>query len=99
MAYSLIISEAAETDIRDAFIWYEEQTNGLGEKFEKHIEAAIHSIVKNPLKTEIRYSKIRIFFLTKFPYGVHFSVTKNEVLIVAVLHTSRDPGRWRERDL
>ncbi len=50
MAYTLHIAEAAEGDIREAFLWYEEQKEGLGNTFEKHISKALDSIRENPLK-------------------------------------------------
>lgn len=39
--YSLSISEAAELDIRDAFLWYEDQKDNLGPTFQKHIPKTI----------------------------------------------------------
>ncbi|MGM0479067.1 MAG: hypothetical protein ACQERC_07565 [Bacteroidota bacterium] len=44
MNYSLSISEAAELDIRDAFLWYEDQKDNLGLTFEKHISKTIQNI-------------------------------------------------------
>jgi hypothetical protein len=35
MSYTLLISEAAEWDIRKAFLWYQEQKISLGVDFEK----------------------------------------------------------------
>ncbi len=71
--------------------------NNLGSLFESHMPEAIESIQSNPLKTQIRYGSTRVFFLKKFPYGIHFLVEKNTILIVAVFHTSRDPERWKGR--
>lgn len=34
MEYSLSISEAAELDTRNAFLWYEDQKDDLGLRFE-----------------------------------------------------------------
>ena len=95
--YSLSISEAAELDIRDAFLWYEEQKDNLGLTFEKHISKTIQTIQKNPLKIQIRYNQTRVAFLKKFPYGVHFNVFENEIIIVAVFHTSQSPKTRSKR--
>jgi plasmid stabilization system protein ParE len=97
MAYTLHIAEAAEGDIREALLWYEEQMEGLGYNFEKHISKALDSLREKPLKNQIRYGSVRMFFLKKFPYGIHFYVSDNNILIVAVFHTSRDPEKWDER--
>lgn len=99
MTYFVEISEAAEDDIEEAFLWYEDQKNNLGYSFEDHVNKAVDSIQNNPLKTQIRYSNTRVFFLKKFPFGIHFQVNEQEkfILIVAVFHTSRDPEKWTER--
>jgi len=36
-------------------------------------------------------------FLKKFPYGVHFNIIENEIIIVAVFHTSQSPKKWSIR--
>ena len=99
MAYSISIAEVAENDIREAFLWYEEQKTNLGSLFGQHVSKAVESIQGNPLKTQIRYGNTRIFLLEKFPYGIHFPVneTKKHVLIVAVFHTSKDAESWTLR--
>lgn len=97
MAYSVSIAEAAEDDIRQAYLWYEKQKESLGNTFEKHVSKAVVSIWSNPLKTQVRYASTRVFYLKKFPYGIHFNVTGKNILIVAVFHTSLNPEKWMER--
>ncbi len=57
----------------------------------------VRHIQKNPLKIQIRYEQIRVSFLKKFPYGIHFNVTENIILIIAVFHTAVDPKKWVKR--
>ena len=99
MAYAIDIAKAAEDDIREAFHWYEDQKDNLGSLFEDHINKSIVSIQNNPLKTQIRYGNTRVFFLEKFPYGIHFQANEQEmtILIVAVFHHSRDSDKWTDR--
>jgi plasmid stabilization system protein ParE len=99
MTYSLEIAAEAETDIRNAFLWYEDQQENLGSTFEQEIKKAIQSIERNPLKTQIRYRDIRVFFLDKFPYGIHFKLDDDLILILAVFHTSQNPGKWKRTKL
>jgi len=100
MPYSISIAEAAENDIREAFLWYEDQKDSLGIRFEDHVSKAVNSIQSNPLKTQIRYGNTRIFFLKKFPYGIHFRVDEvgKSILIVAAFHTSKDSEKWKLRE-
>lgn len=99
MTYAIEISDAAENDIREAFLWYENQQDNLGRLFENHINKAVDSIQSNPLKTQIRYGNTRVFFMKKFPYGLHFQVNpqKKSILLVALFHTSQDSEKWMER--
>jgi plasmid stabilization system protein ParE len=96
MVYSISIAEAAENDIRENLLWYEDQKDSLGIRFEEHVLKAVGSIQSNPLKTQIRYGSTRVFFLKKFPYGIHFQVNEElkSILIVAVFHTARDSEKW-----
>jgi plasmid stabilization system protein ParE len=94
MDYKVIISEAAEYDIEQAFEWYELQKSSLGNSYKTNILKAMESIQKNPFKVQVRYKDVRIFFLKKFPYGIHFNINENIILIIAVFHTSKNPNRW-----
>ncbi|MCF6298205.1 MAG: type II toxin-antitoxin system RelE/ParE family toxin [Flavobacteriaceae bacterium] len=97
MTYSIDIAEAAEKDVHKAFLYYEDKKEDLGYTFETHFDNAVDSIQSNPLKTQIRYADTRVFFLKKFPYGIHFQVKGSVVLIIAVFRTSEDPEKWTER--
>ena len=94
MTHSLVLSKAAENDITAAFLWYECERGGLGIIFEKQISKAIESISDNPLKIQIRYNNVRVSFLKKFPYGIHYIVVANKILIIAVFHTSQNSDKW-----
>lgn len=91
------IAQAAEEDLREAFLWYEDQQAGLGSKFEKAFRKSLTQIRENPKKFQIRYSTVRVCFLKNFPYGIHFTIDDQQVLIAAVFHTSRNPRLWNER--
>ena len=98
MAFTIAISEAAEWDVQQAFQWYEEQQESLGATFETHFSKAIDSIRTNPLKTQVRYHNVRVLFLKKFPFGIHYIIKGNTVIVIAVFHTAMDPTRWGKRN-
>lgn len=97
MKYSLVIAEAAENDIRIAFLWYEEQQEKLGGEFERQISKALASIQDNPLKAQVRYASTRVFFIRKFPFGIHYIIREEDILVLAVFHTSQNPESWYKR--
>jgi len=36
-------------------------------------------------------------FLRRFPYAAYFAVESDVVVVLAVLHVSRDPAEWQRR--
>jgi plasmid stabilization system protein ParE len=95
--YSLVLSDEAYYDILDACLWYESARDGLGKDFELCIEAEINSLLRNPLQYQVKYKEIRIAYIERFPYGIHFIIDKKLIRVIAVFHTSRDPENWEER--
>lgn|SRR5690554_3872128 len=93
------VAKIVNEDLREAAIWYNRASDGLGVVFLKEIKKEVNQILKNPLAYEIRYADIRIAYVKKFPYGIHFEYLEleNQVNILAVLHTSRNPKIWKER--
>ena len=97
MIFSITIASAAEDELLEAYEWYKRQNEELASDFEICFSKAVESIHKNPFKTQIKYETIRVFFLQKFPYGIHFKVEVATILIIAVFHTSINPKRWEKR--
>lgn len=91
MKFRVAISRVALMEIEDARDWYQSQQTDLGRSFSEYVEAAIETISKRPFQTQIKYRNVRIFYLRKFPYGIHYEVSDNEIRIFSVFHTSRFP--------
>ncbi|MFH1570139.1 MAG: hypothetical protein ABIL09_19255 [Gemmatimonadota bacterium] len=43
------------------------------------------------------HERYRRALVRRFPYAVFYECTANAVTILAVLHTARDPAKWRQR--
>ena len=93
------VAEIVKQDIKEAVLWYNREKVCFGAMFLKEIKKEVNRIVENPLTYEVRYATIRIAFLKKFPYGIHFEYLEieNQVDILAVFHTSRNPENWKDR--
>lgn len=96
MKYEVVIVEDARRDIFTAHAWYLEQSIKAADSFAKSVSSSIQRIAKNPYQTQIRYGQIRIAFLKRFPFGIHYTVEEKSIMILAVFHTSRKPKRWPE---
>lgn len=86
-----------DLDIEWAFLWYENEREGLGHEFLEEVRAAYNRIIAWPLGHHHLQAGIRRGLLRRFPYAVYFVVDDDDVVILAVLHTSRDPATWQRR--
>ena len=97
MKYKVIVRPEAELDLSDAVKWYEENLKGLGSNFLLSVEAAIQSLSRNPETYPKVYKNIRRALIRKFPFGVHYIIEENQIIILAVFHFSRNPNNWKSR--
>ena len=95
--YRLISEPRADLDVEAAFDWYENERPGLGLEFLDELRAAYNRIADGPLKYKELRGGIRRALLRRFPYAVYFAVEADIVVVVAVLHASRDPAEWQRR--
>jgi len=86
MNFNVIVSAAAYEDLEESADWYED-----------HFYKCLLSLEDNPNLVSIRYDDVRIKYITRFPFGIHFLVEGNVVKIFAVFSTRRDPIKWKNR--
>lgn len=84
-------------DIEAVVLWYEEQRIGLSYDFELCLEAGIEEVLRNPEAFQKRYKQVKIKFISRFPYGIHYIFIENEITVIGVFHTSRSPKNWSKR--
>ena len=90
------ISSDAETDVAQAYWFYEEQADGLGEYFRDCILADIDSLRFYAGIHEMAHGYHRMLAKT-FPFTIYYQRDSNEVIVVAVLDARRDPSWIRDR--
>ncbi len=93
---------AAETEITQAHDYLDAKLRSLGGRFLDDLTATFSEISRQPL----RFQKLetlppdqpyRRALLSVFRYAVVFEIRSDEILIVAVCHTSREPNYWLSR--
>ena len=90
------ISRLAEIDIEKQADWYNDKQSGLGNKFYKHTQTTIGSLLKNAQKFEIKYHianniPVRFRRVSKnFPFQIHYVIQNDTVIILGVLHESSE---------
>lgn len=90
---SVKLLPVVRTDLQKVKKWYNNQSEGLGEKFKAAFNKEIEYIRNNPLYYQIRYKEIRESLVGHFPYGIFylFEEEKHRIVIVGVLYTKRNP--------
>ncbi len=93
MNYEIIIDEFAIQEAQDAYDYYENKQEGLGEKFKVELSNSIDSISENPKYNRRIKNNIRQCLLNKFPFVVIFEIMeeKDIVIVYSIFHTSRNP--------
>ena len=97
MSLELVLKPDAEADIIESAFWYEFQQLGLGVQLIHEIQATFSRIVNSPLMYNIVHRGARRALTRKFPFGVYYRVTEKNIVVIAVMHVSRNPRCWWER--
>ncbi len=97
MSCRLIIRPEAESDLAEAFEWYEQRRPGLGESLLLSVEATLVAIQETPSLFPEVHRNIRRALTRRFPFGVFYVVEGEAVVVIALFHASRDPKGWQNR--
>jgi toxin ParE1/3/4 len=90
----IVFRRGVGRDMAAAFRWYEAQRAGLGEEFLAAARSSFQSIQSHPEMHALVHGDLRRIVLSRFPYAVFYTVQPRRVLVLAVLHTARDPEIW-----
>ncbi len=91
--YRVIIETEAGYELTEASLWYEERSAGLGAKFIDAFLNVIEYLEKHPaafVKIAGDYHQIT---MKRFPFVVVYKIIAQEVRVISVFHTSRDPQK------
>jgi toxin ParE1/3/4 len=95
--YRLVAEPRVDLDVAATYQWYENEEPGLGLAFLDQLLATYDRIATGPLQYPDLRSGIRRALLQRFPYAVYFAVEGGFVVVLAILHASRDPAEWQRR--
>lgn len=97
MTLEIRLRPEAEQDLAESATWYEEQRQGLGQEFLDEILTMLSNIADTPLMYPNVHRNTRRALIQRFPFGVYYRVEEMTVIVVAVIHGSRNPRRWKNR--
>jgi plasmid stabilization system protein ParE len=91
------LHKAARREVAETIEYYDAVRVGLGADFAREVERGIDQVLEHPNTWQRVEFGLRRYRLHRFPYGLVYQVDKEQILIVAVMHLSRDPGYWTDR--
>ncbi|HPO17110.1 MAG TPA: type II toxin-antitoxin system RelE/ParE family toxin [Candidatus Hydrogenedentes bacterium] len=94
---SLRFLSPAENEMLKAARYYESKCSGLGCRFLGEVERTTEAISANPRAGAIFRRNIRRRLLPHFPFSLLYSISNEEILVVAVMDLRRDPEYWINR--
>ena len=77
--------------------YYGAREAGLDGRFVDSVEEAIGRILEAPTRWRIIEEDIRRCLTHVFPHGILYTIEQDHILILAVMHCSREPGYWKRR--
>ncbi len=95
----LRLHRLAVTEIDHEVDYYESCQAGLGEALEREIDAVLELILQFPeAAPQWRdRSDRRIAVLDRFPFALPYQIGGQDIVVLALAHTSRRPGYWARR--
>lgn len=98
MNYVVKILTPASNDALEAALWYDAQSDGLGDQFLEEVDIAARKLVSNPEIHRIRFEDVRRAPLHRFKfYGLYYLIREKEIWVISVFHGRRHPGWLRAR--
>jgi plasmid stabilization system protein ParE len=93
MSHALIIRRRAEHHMAEAGLWYESRRAGTAVHFIRCVDAAISLITRHPEAGPVQFGPFRRVLVSRFPFGVFYTVESGTVIVHGVFHASQDPDK------
>lgn len=87
----------ADAELTEAREWYSHQRKDLDLEFMQCIEDALLRVADNPRLFPLVYRELRRAVVRRFPFAVFYELTSEEIQVIAVFHSRRDPELWKSR--
>lgn len=92
------LHEEAAAEYDAAFDWYLERSPDAALKFDAEVDRALAQILQAPQRWVAGPHQTRKFLLRQFPFTlIYRGRVSGDIQVVAVAHTSRKPGYWKQR--
>lgn len=97
MNLPLIINPEAEADLVAAKAWYDARRPQLGNDFLLCVEEVFDGIQRMPQQHGVVFETLRLALVRRFPFAVVYRLDEDQITVLAVYHTRRNPRGWQGR--
>jgi plasmid stabilization system protein ParE len=94
MSLRIRLKPSAASELADAMAWYDAEQSGLGDEFLNAVDDTLRRVAAHPLLYRECRPGVRLAVLKRFPYLVFFVLDPEEIIVLACLHSRRNPRRW-----
>jgi len=91
------ILKSAKEDLKEGFHFYESQQAGLGAYFLESLSSDINSLQLFAGIHSIHFEEYHQLLSKRFPFAVYYQVSKNKIMIHAVVDCRRNPAWIRNK--
>jgi len=95
--YNILLKEEAKADIKDAYDYYENQSENLGYYFITDLENTLKDIQKAPRGYTSKYNPFRKIPLSIFPFIIMYELEGDDIVVYLVFNTSQDPKKLAKK--
>lgn len=93
----IVFLPPAKAELAEAVSYYNTQSEGLGYDLAAEVKKTLERVVQYPDAWPMLSKRTRRCRTNRFPYGVIYQLRPNTLLIVAIMHLSRNPETWKSR--
>jgi plasmid stabilization system protein ParE len=97
VSLTVILRPEAAKELRDAYRWYQDKSQGLGEEFLRCVDAAFNNLIRHPESGPLVHHNIRRVLTRRFPYAILYLIENHDIVVLAVFHGHRQSEEWKER--
>jgi toxin ParE1/3/4 len=94
---SVLTYPAVIDEIRAAIDWYSKRSPSAAKAYFSEVDSAISQITIYPLVWPRYTHGTQRYLLHHFPFFIVYRLTPVRIEIVAVVHSRRKPGYWKNR--
>ena len=87
----------ADAELTEARIWYSHKRQDLDLEFMQCIDEVLGRVISNPYLFPVVYRHLRCAVVRRFPFAIFYEIAANEVQVVSVFHSRRNPEVWKSR--